>query len=146
MSTCGVFKGILFSRRACGEPAAIHCGRCKILVCKTHIKPQAKGPFLCPSCDAYEHDDGWNYSSRDNRWRHSSGSSSRDERIPAAAAGAAGGAAIGAATGAGAAAGTDDLTDEDKEGFSTVAGAHEPAGSDGSDDSGGSEESDFDAS
>ena len=141
MSTCGVFRGILFSRKACGEPAAIHCGRCSMLVCKIHLRPQASGPFLCPGCDAYEHDDGWTYSSRDNRWRHESGSSSRDERVRTAAAGAAGGVAAGTAA--------DDLADEDKEGFATgTSGSslQDTADAGGNEDSGGFEESDFDAS
>jgi len=102
MIACGVFTGILFSRKPCGQAAAVHCGRCKSPLCKTHIRTQSSGPFLCPSCAAYEEDDDWNYSSEDRRWRHRSGSSSRDERvaerIPVPG----------------------DLSDEDKPGFATA--------------------------
>ena len=139
MRGCGVFTGILFSRKLCPEPAATTCGRCQTPICKKHVRPQASGPFLCPSCDAYAHDDDWRYSSRDNSWRYRDRDRSRtDERVPAAAAG-------------GAAAG--DLTDEDKAGLSTnAAGAwHGPddtsPDADAGDDAGSdSDDGDFDAS
>ena len=105
MRGCGVFTGILFSRKLCPQPAATTCGRCATPICKLHVRPQRTGPFLCPSCDAYQNDDDWRYSSRDNGW-HYRDRSRTDDRVPAAVAG-------------GAAAG--DLADEDKAGLSTNA-------------------------
>ncbi len=105
MKGCGVLTGILFSRKACPQPAATTCGRCATPLCKLHVRPQRTGPFLCPSCDAYQNDDDWRYSSRDNGW-HYRDRTRIDDRVPAAVAGAA-------------AAG--DLADEDKAGLSTNA-------------------------
>lgn len=82
MIPCEVFTGILFSRKRCGEPAVVHCGRCGIWMCKKHIMPQAVGRFLCPNCDAYENDDDWRYSERNRSWRYRS--SSTDDRPPRA--------------------------------------------------------------
>lgn len=139
MRGCGVFTGILFSRKLCPQPAATTCGRCATSICKQHVRPQRNGPFLCPSCDAYQNDDDWRYSSRDNGW-HYRDRSRTDERVPAAAA-------------AGAAA--SDLADEDKAGLSSnAAGAwHGPDNSaddmspdaDGASDS-DTDDGDFDAS
>ena len=136
MRGCGMFNGILFSRKPCPEPAATTCGRCAIPLCKLHVRPQRTGPFLCPSCDAYQNDDDWRYSSRDNGW-HYRDRTRTDGTAPAAVAGAA-------------AAG--DLADEDKAGLSTnAAGAWsgpddtspdaDGGGADGTDSDG-----DFDAS
>jgi hypothetical protein len=123
MITCGVFTGILFSRKACGQPAAINCGRCNMPVCQLHLRPQASGPFLCPSCDSYEHDDDWDYS--DGGWRYRS--HHRDDDTVATASAA-------------------DLTDDDKPGFATGAsGTWDGPGSPSSEES-GDEGSDFDAS
>ena len=105
MKGCGVLTGILFSRKACPQPAATTCGRCATPLCKLHVRPQRTGPFLCPSCDAYQNDDDWRYSSRDNGW-HYRDRNRTDDRVPAAVAGAA-------------VAG--DLADEDKAGLSTNA-------------------------
>ena len=115
MRGCGMFNGILFSRKPCPEPAATTCGRCATAICKKHVRPQRSGPFLCPNCDAYQNDDDWSYSRRDNSWHYRSSSS--DARPVAA----------GAAAGAAAA---DDLSDDDKAGLSTnAAGAwHGPDG------------------
>ena len=134
MRGCGVFTGILFSRKLCPEPAATTCGRCATPICKLHVRPQRAGPFLCPSCDAYLRDDDWRYSSRDNGWHYRDRNRTSDA-VPGAVAG-------------GAAAG--DLADEDKAGLSTnAAGAWsgpddtspEGAGADDADSEG-----DFDAS
>ena len=103
MKGCGMFNGILFSRKACPEPAATTCGRCATPLCKLHVRPQRTGPFLCPNCDAYQNDDDWRYSSRDNGW-HYRDRTRTDGTAPAAVAGAA-------------AAG--DLANEDKAGLST---------------------------
>lgn len=145
MKGCGVFTGILFSRKLCPQPAATTCGRCATPLCKAHVRPQHTGPFLCPSCDAYanDHDDHWRYSSRDNSWRHRDRSHA-DERAAGAATGAAAGAAV---------ANADELSDEDRAGLSTnAAGAwHGPDDSspdaDGGDNAdSGSDDGDFDAS
>jgi hypothetical protein len=147
MRGCSVFTGILFSRKPCPEPAATTCGRCQKPVCKLHVRPQASGPFLCPTCDAYLHDDDWQYSRRDNGWhyrdRGTSTSRSRSaDDAPAAAAGTAAGVAAGSALG-----------DEDKAGLATnESGAwHGPDdsssdadGADGADS--GTDDGDFDAS
>jgi hypothetical protein len=129
---CGVFTGILFSRKLCPQPGVTTCGRCKTPLCKQHVRPQPTGPFLCPSCDAYANDDDWRYSSRDRSWRYRDRA---DERVPAAAA-------------AGAAA--SDLADEDKAGLSTnKAGAwHGPddAPPDADDADSSTDDGDFDAS
>ena len=134
MRGCGVFTGILFSRKLCPEPAATTCGRCATPICKLHVRPQRAGPFLCPSCDAYLRDDDWRYSSRDNGWHYRDRNRTSDA-VPGAVAG-------------GAAAG--DLADEDKAGLSTnAAGAWSgpddtsPVGA-GADDA--DSEGDFDAS
>ena len=111
MRGCGVFTGILFSRKLCPEPAATTCGRCATPICKQHVRPQSRGPFLCPSCDAYQNDDDWRYSSRDNGW-HYRDRNRTDDRVPAAATGAAAGAA---------AANANDLSDDDKPGLSANA-------------------------
>lgn len=75
MTECAVHTGILFSRKPCGEPAALHCGRCKIPLCKKHLVAQKSGPILCPQCHRYENDDDhdWTYSDRDSDrgWRPS---------------------------------------------------------------------------
>lgn len=144
MIGCGATTGILFSRKACGQPAAVNCGRCKTPLCKLHLRPQASGPFLCPNCDAYEQDDDWRYSSRDNSWRYRD-SSRPEERAAAAATGAAAGAAA-----------AGDLSDEDKPGLSTNASGawHGPdagdaeagAASDDASDADRDADSDFDAS
>ena len=133
MSACGTYTGILFSRRPCGQPGVLNCGRCKTPVCKQHVRPQVAGRFLCPSCDAYARDDDWAYSSRDDRWHYRSRSSRDDQNVaPAAAAGA-------AAT---------QLSDDDKPGLSTnAAGAWHGPDADGA--AGGadmSDDGDFDAS
>jgi hypothetical protein len=109
MRGCGMFNGILFSRKPCPEPAATTCGRCGTAICKRHVRPQAKGPFLCPNCDAYQNDDDWSFSRRDNSWHYRNSSS--DARPVAA------GAAAGTAAGAAA----NDLSDDDKAGLSTNA-------------------------
>ena len=147
MIACGVFTGILFSRKPCGQPGTVHCGHCKIPLCKVHLRPQSSGPFLCPNCDAYERDDDWRYSSRDDRWRYSSSSSSSNSPAPSVAgASAAGGAAAAGAAAAG------DFSDEDKAGFNAAGGWHGTAPTDdvadasASDDAGADEGSDFDAS
>jgi len=138
MSTCATYSGILFSRKPCGQPGVLTCGRCKNPVCKQHVRPQSSGPFLCPSCDAYANDDDWGYSNNDHRWHYRDRSHSDSDLRPAAA-GAAGAAAH-------------ELGAEDKEGLSTnAAGAwHGPDGTDGADadasaDS-ASDDGDFDAS
>jgi hypothetical protein len=140
MKGCGVFTGILFSRKLCPQPAATTCGRCATPICKLHVRPQRSGPFLCPSCDAYQNDDDWRYSSRDNGWHYRSRSSTDDR-----AAGAATGAAAGAA-----AANANELSDEDKAGLSTnAAGAwHGPddTSPDADDADSGTDDGDFDAS
>lgn len=100
------------------------------------MRPQRSGPFLCPSCDVYQNDDDWRYSSRDRSWRYRDRA---DERLPAAAA-------------AGAAA--SDLADEDKAGLATnKAGAwHGPddsaddASPNANDADSGTDDGDFDAS
>jgi len=137
MRGCGVYTGILFSRKLCPQPGATTCGRCKMPLCKQHVRPQASGPFLCPSCDAYANDDDWRYSSRDNSWRYRDRDHT-DARVPAAAA-------------AGAAA--SDLADEDKAGLSTnAAGAWHgpddtsPASASGDDAGSDTDDGDFDAS
>ena len=142
MIGCGATTGILFSRKPCAQPAAVNCGRCKTPLCKQHLRPQAQGPFLCQNCDAYEHDDDWRYSSRDNSWRYSSSSRTQDQTATATT-----GAAAGAAAGSAAAS---DLSDEDKAGLSLDgSGAAEAGGGEsdaGNDADGDSEGSDFDAS
>ena len=134
MRGCGMFNGILFSRKACPEPAATTCGRCKTPICKKHVRPQANGPFLCPSCDAYQNDDHWRYSSRDNSWRYRD-RDRMDERVPAAAAGAAV---------------ASELADEDKAGLSTNADGAWHGPDDSSPDADGADsaadDGDFDAS
>ena len=134
MRGCGVFTGILFSRKLCPQPAATTCGRCATPICKLHVRPQRTGPFLCPSCDAYQNDDDWRYSSRDNGWHYRDRNRTSDA-VPGVVAG-------------GAAAG--DLADEDKAGLSTnAAGAWSgpddtsPSGA-GADDA--DSDGDFDAS
>ena len=131
---CGVFTGILFSRKACPQPGVTTCGRCKTPICKQHVRPQASGPFLCPSCDAYQHDDDWRYSSRDNGWHYRSRSRSPED-APAAATGAAVGSELGA---------------EDKPGLATnAAGAwHGPDDSspDADETDSATDDGDFDAS
>jgi hypothetical protein len=121
---CGVFTGILFSRKLCPQPGVTTCGRCKTPLCKQHVRPQSNGPFLCPSCDAYANDDDWRYSSRDNSWRYRD----RDSVRTRTAAG--------------------DLADEDKAGLSTnAAGAWsgpDDTSPDAADD--GTDDGDFDAS
>ncbi len=119
MSNCGVFTGILFSRKPCGDQAAVHCGYCKIPLCTAHLRPQASGPFLCPNCDAYEQDEEWDYSEEDQRWRHHTGSSSRGELA-------------------------NDLADEDKAGFAAAGAAVKGLGDD--DEENADEQSGFDAS
>lgn len=114
MINCGVFTGILFSRKRCPQPGVLNCGRCKTPLCKQHVRPQAQGRFLCPSCDAYENDDSWAYSNNDNRWHYRSSSRSGADDLPPAAAGAAAGAAARTAQ-------AGDLSDEDKAGLSTNA-------------------------
>jgi len=109
---CGVFTGILFSRKPCAQPAATTCGRCATPLCNQHVRPQMQGRFLCPSCDAYENDDHWRYSDNDRSWHYRSSSSSGaagERHLAAGAAGAAAGVAAG------------DLADEDKAGLSTNA-------------------------
>ncbi len=144
MRGCGVFTGILFSRKLCPEPAATTCGRCKTPICKLHVRPQRTGPFLCPSCDAYQNDDDWRYSDRDNGWHYRSRSRG-DDNAPAVATGAAAGAAAGSVN-------ANDLSDEDKAGLSTnAAGAwHGPDDTspdpDGDDAGGDTDDGDFDAS
>ena len=137
MRGCGMFNGILFSRKACPEPAATTCGRCQKPICKLHVRPQASGPFLCPTCDAYQNDNDWRYSNRDNGW-HYRDRSRTDERVAGAAAGGAVGSALG---------------DEDKAGLATNdAGAwHGPddtsPDTDGADGAGSeTDDGDFDAS
>jgi len=108
---CGVHTGILFSRKRCAKPAAVHCGRCKVAMCKEHLVPQGRGPFLCPRCDRYVNDDDhdWDYNDRSG-WRWRGSRSSRDDDRPAQA----------AATGAAVAQKQDappGLDDRDKEGF-----------------------------
>lgn len=133
MRGCGISTGILFSRKPCPEPAATTCGRCATPICKQHVRPQRSGPFLCPSCDAYQNDDDWSFSRRDNSWHYRD--TTRTERVvPAAAAGAA----------------AADLTDEDKAGLSTnAAGAwHGPDGAEDAADAASDSDDDggFDAS
>jgi hypothetical protein len=111
MRGCGMFNGILFSRKPCPEPAATTCGRCATPICKLHVRPQLKGRFLCPNCDAYENDDDWSYSNRDRSWHHRSSSS--DATRPAAAGAAAGVAAH-------------ELTDDDKSGLNAQGAWHGP--------------------
>jgi hypothetical protein len=131
MTTCGVFTGILFTRKPCDQPAAVHCGRCRLPLCKQHIVPQASGPFLCPSCDRYEQDDNWQYSSDTGRWRFrsSSGSRSRDDHVVPAA----------AATGA-------VLSSEDKESFATESTDSESDPDSDTDPDTDTDDGDFDAS
>ena len=140
MRGCGVFTGILFSRKLCPEPAATTCGRCKTPICKLHVRPQRTGPFLCPSCDAYQNDNDWRYSDRDRGW-HYRDRSRTDDRVPAAATGAAAGAAV---------ADANDLSDEDKAGLSTnAAGAWHGPDDTSPEDSGADDadsDGDFDAS
>jgi hypothetical protein len=132
MSTCATYSGILFSRKPCGQAGVLTCGRCKNPVCKQHVRPQNKGPFLCPSCDAYANDDDWGYSNNDHRWHYRDRSRSEIDPRPVAAGAVA-----------------SELVDEDKEGLSTnAAGAwHGPDDAD-ADASAGSDtdEGDFDAS
>ena len=149
MSTCATYTGILFSRKPCGQAGVLTCGRCKNPVCKQHVRPQNRGPFLCPNCDAYASDDDWGYSNNDHRWHYRDRSRSDTIDPRAVAAGAVAG----------------DLADEDKEGLSSnAAGAwHGPDGAeagggaawhgdaadgaDGSDSSdSASDDGDFDAS
>jgi hypothetical protein len=140
MRGCGMFNGILFSRKPCPEPAVTTCGRCATPICKLHVRPQLKGRFLCPNCDAYENDDDWRYSDRDRGWHYRTSSS--DTR-PVAAAAAAGAAAH-------------DLTDDDKSGLNAAGAWHGPdgatdaadGGADTDDGSGGDMDDDggFDAS
>jgi hypothetical protein len=142
MRGCGVFTGILFSRKLCPQPAATTCGRCATALCKQHVRPQRSGPFLCPSCDAYTNDDDdhWRYSNRDNGWHYRDRSIAQD-RVAGAATGAAAGAA---------AANANELSDEDKAGLSTnAAGAwHGPddTSADSDDADSGTDDGDFDAS
>ena len=125
MRGCGMFNGILFSRKPCPQPAATTCGRCATPLCKQHVRPQRSGPFLCPSCDAYANDDDWSYSNRDHGWHYRSRSSSGDVRPVAA------GAAAGAAA--------SDLSDEDKAGLTNASGAwHGPDDTAADADGGGS--------
>ena len=149
MTACATFSGILFSRKPCGQPGVLTCGRCKNPVCKQHVRPQKSGPFLCPSCDAYASDDDWGYSNNDNRWHYRDRSRSDVDPRPVAAGAAAGAAAS-------------DLADEDKAGLSTNASGawHGPDGAesgdgaswqgDGTDGTDGSasatDDGDFDAS
>ena len=141
MRGCGVFTGILFSRKLCPEPAATTCGRCKTPICKLHVRPQRTGPFLCPSCDAYQNDNDWRYSDRDRGWHYRDRSRTDDRVVPAAATGAAAGAA---------AADANDLSDEDKAGLSTnAAGAWHGPDDTSPEDSGADDtdsDGDFDAS
>ena len=135
---CGIYTGILFTRKLCGQPAAVYCGRCKIPLCKKHLVVQANGPFLCVQCDRYEHDNDWHYA--DDRWHYRSSRS--DSEISYARSG-------GVAAGAGAAAAAADdgppsgLSDADKDSFvgGQVDGMDPSASDDRSDD-----DSDFDAS
>jgi hypothetical protein len=129
MRGCGVFTGILFSRKLCPQLGVTTCGRCKTPLCKLHVRPQRTGPFLCPSCDAYQNDDSWRYSDRDNSW-HYRDRTRADERVPAAAAGAA-------------AAG--DLAEEDKAGLSTNAAGAWNGPDDTSPDAGGASADDTDS-
>jgi hypothetical protein len=71
MTECAVYSGILFSRQRCGEPATLHCGRCKIPLCKKHLVAQQSGPFMCPQCSRYENDDDhdWEYTDDGWQWR-----------------------------------------------------------------------------
>ncbi len=126
MRGCGVYTGILFSRKLCPQPAATTCGRCATPLCKQHVRPQRSGPFLCPSCDAYQNDDDWRYSSRDRSWRYRDRT---DERVPAAAA-------------AGAVA--SDLADEDKAGLATNAAGAWHGPDDTSPDADGADSADSD--
>jgi len=141
MRGCGVFTGILFSRKLCPEPAATTCGRCKTPICKLHVRPQRTGSFLCPSCDAYQNDNDWRYSDRDRGWHYRDRSRTDDRVVPAAATGAAAGAA---------AADANDLSDEDKAGLSTnAAGAWHGPDDTSPEDSGADDtdsDGDFDAS
>jgi hypothetical protein len=134
MRGCGVFTGILFSRKLCPQPAVTKCGRCATPLCKQHVRPQVRGRFLCPSCDAYENDDDWRYSNRDNDWHY------RDRSRPADGAPAAAAGAVVAG----------DLADEDKAGLSTnAAGAwHGPddTAADDAADADGDADGGFDAS
>ena len=135
MRGCGMFTGILFSRKPCPEPAATTCGRCQTPICKKHVRPQRAGPFLCPTCDAYQNDNDWRYSSRDNSWRYRDRDSVRvrtAENAPAAAGAAAAG----------------DLADEDKAGLSTNAAGAWSGPDDTSPDADGDtgDDGDFDAS
>ena len=142
MRGCGVFTGILFSRKLCPQPAAITCGRCRTPICKLHVRPQMAGRFLCPSCDAYENDDDWRYSSRDNGWhyRHTTRTSRADDQAAATATGAAAGAAARPAA-------ADDLSDEDKAALSTnAAGAWQGPDDSAPDAADESDDGDFDAS
>lgn len=119
MSECAVHTGILFSRQTCGQPAALHCGRCNLPLCKSHVVPQPSGPFLCPQCDRYENDGSheWEYDGGGWRWR-------------------------GARTGkAGAAVAAAGLDDEDEDGFAADERAADPAAIDPN-----AKDSDFDAS
>lgn len=138
MRGCGVFTGILFSRKLCPQPGVTTCGRCKTPLCKQHVRPQANGPFLCPSCDAYANDDDWRYSSRDNSWRYRDRDSARSRTADDAPAAAAGAAVAG------------DLSDEDKAGLSTnAAGAWsgpDDTSPDADDADSGTDDGDFDAS
>jgi len=131
MRGCGVFTGILFSRKLCPQPAVTTCGRCATPLCKQHVRPQLLKRFLCPSCDAYENDADWTYSNRDNGWHYRDGSRAHER---AAAAGA---------LGAG------DLGDEDKPGLSTNAagawhGPDDTSPEDAADSGGGADDSDSD--
>ncbi len=132
MSTCLTYSGILFSRKPCGQPGVLTCGRCKNPVCKQHVRPQKSGPFLCPNCDAYASDDDWGYSNNDHRWHYRDRSRSDIDPRPVAAGAAAGAAAS-------------DLADEDKPGLSTNASGawHGPEGADNA-DAGASADSDSD--
>jgi hypothetical protein len=106
-----MLNGILFSRKPCPEPAATTCGRCATPICKRHVRPQLKGRFLCPNCDAYEDDDDWRYSDRDRSWHHRS--STADDARPVVAGAAAGVAAH-------------ELTDDDKSGLNAAGAWHGP--------------------
>jgi len=138
---CGVFTGILFSRKRCNELAAVTCGRCKVALCKKHLVPQDTGPFLCPRCDRYANDNehDWDYDERRGGWRWSGSRTNDNDARPVAAAGGA----------VAAKPATPPLDDDDKPGFdkSTWHGGESSPGEAGeADDDIGAQESDFDDS
>ena len=130
---CGVYAGILFSRKPCGQPAQVRCGRCHVTLCQKHMVVPSSGPFLCPQCERYLNDSDWDYDDRNRNWRWRSRTRD-DDRPPNPA----------PVVAAGAGNEPPALGEDDKEGLAMQAKeAAVPDDDDGSDDV---RESDFDAS